>query len=78
MDAELVLGMADVVRIELGTSILEAELIVQQATAAGLHVELLRNSHPENGASFALGGCAALVAAADEADLRELLAEAGY
>ncbi len=70
--------MTDVVRVELGASILQGEIIVQTATAAGLHVQLLRNEHPETGASFALGTCALLVSADDEADLREMLAESGY
>ena len=70
--------MADVVRIELGASILEGERIVQEANAAGLQVQLLRNEHPETGASFALGSCALLVSAADETDLRHLLADFGY
>ncbi len=65
-------------RIELGTSILQGEMIVQAATAAGLQVRLLRNEHPETGASFALGTCALLVSADDEADLRQMLAESGY
>ena len=71
-------GMADVVRIELGSSLIEGERIVQEATAAGVKVELLRNNHAETGASFALGTCAVLVSATDEADLRDLLAEFGY
>lgn len=71
-------GMTDVVRIELGLSILQGEMIVQAATAAGLQVQLLRNEHPETGASFALGTCALLVSADDEADLRQMLAESGY
>ncbi len=70
--------MADVVRIELGSSLIEGERIVQEASVAGLKVELLRNSHPETGASFAIGTCAVLVSATDEADLRDLLAEFGY
>jgi hypothetical protein len=70
--------VSDIVRIELGASILEGELIAQQAVAAGLRVELIRNQHPETGAAFALGSCALLVAAEHEAELRELLAEHGY
>ena len=70
--------MSDIVRIELGGSILEGELIAQQAAAAGLRVELIRNEHPETGAAFALGSCALLVAAEHETELRELLAEHGY
>lgn len=65
--------MADVVRIELGSSILEGEQIVQQARADGLQVELLRNEHPETGAFFALGNCALLVTADDEAAVRALV-----
>ncbi len=68
----------DVVRVELGMSLLEAELIAQRATAAGLRVELLRNLHPETGGVFALGGSALLVRSSDEADLRELLSSSGY
>ena len=68
----------DVVRIELGMSILQGELIAQEAEAAGLRVQLLRNEHPETGTAFALGTCALLVAAKHEATVRELLAEHGY
>ena len=53
-------------------------MIVQAATAAGIKVQLLRNEHPETGASFALGNCALLVSADDEDDLRRLLAESGF
>ena len=70
--------VSDVIRIELGVSILQGELIAQEAEAAGLRVELLRNEHPETGAAFALGTCALLVAAEHEAEVRELLAEHGY
>jgi hypothetical protein len=70
--------VSDVIRIELGVSILEGELIGQEAKAAGLRVELLRNEHPETGAAFALGTTALLVAGEDEADVRALLAEHGY
>jgi hypothetical protein len=70
--------VTDVVRIELGVSILQGELIAAEAEAAGLRVQLLRNEHPETGAAFALGTCALLVAARDEADVRELIAEHGY
>ncbi len=70
--------MSDVVRIEIGSSIFEGELIVQEAKAAGLRVELLRNEHPETGGFIALGTCALLVAAEHEADLRALLATFGY
>jgi hypothetical protein len=70
--------VSDVVRIELGASILEGELIAQEAAAAGLRVQLLRNEHPETGAAFALGTCALLVAGEDELEVRELLAEHGY
>ena len=72
------LGMPDIVRIELGSSILQGEMIVQAATEAGIKVQLLRNEHPETGASFALGTCALLVSADDEEDLRQLLAESGF
>jgi hypothetical protein len=71
-------AVSDVVRIELGVSILQGELIAQDAKAAGLRVQLLRNEHPETGAAFALGTCALLVAAEHEAEVRELLAEHGY
>jgi len=70
--------MADVVRIELGMNLLEAELIAQKAATAGLRVELLRNLHPETGGVFALGGSALLVRSSDESDLRELLSRCGY
>jgi len=67
--------VSDVVRIELGQSILEAELIAQFATQAGLHVQLLRNEHPETGAAFALGTAALLVRSDEEADVRQLIAD---
>ena len=70
--------VSDVVRIELGVSILQGELIAQEAKAAGLRVQLLRNEHAETGAAFALGTCALLVAAEHEAEVRELLAQHGY
>jgi hypothetical protein len=70
--------MSDVVRIELGRSILEGELIAQAAAAEGLQVQLIRNEHPETGATFALGTCALLVRRDQEAQLRELLADHHY
>jgi hypothetical protein len=70
--------MSDVVRIELGGSILEAELIAKEAVSAGLRVELLRNEHPSTGAAFALGTCALLVSSEQEAEVRETLAEHGF
>jgi hypothetical protein len=70
--------VSDIIRIELGVSIVEGELIAQVAEAAGLRVQLLRNEHPETGGAFALGNCALLVAAEHEAEVRELLAEHGY
>ncbi len=70
--------MADVIRIELGVSILQGELIAQEAQAAGLRVQLLRNEHPETGGTYALGTCALLVAAEHEEDVRALLADHGY
>jgi len=70
--------MTEVVRIDLGASILEAEVIVGQATTAGLKVQRIRNEHPETGGVFALGNCALLVTESDESDLRELLASHGF
>ncbi len=70
--------MSDVVRIEIGSSIFEGELIVQQAQAAGLRAELVRNEHPETGGFVSLGSCALLVASEHESELRELLATFGY
>ena len=70
--------MSGVVRIELGVSILRGQLIEQEAKTSGLRVELVRNEHPETGAAFALGTCALLVAADDEAEVRELLSAHGY
>lgn len=70
--------MGDLVRIEIGGSIIESERIAQEANAAGVRVELLRNEHPETGSASALGTCALLVTAEDEADLRELLSAFGY
>lgn len=69
--------MSDVVRIEIGSSILEGEMIVQEAQGAGLRVELVRNEHPETGGFLALGGCALLVAAEHESEVRDLLATSG-
>ena len=69
--------MSDVIRIELGASIFEGELIAQDLAAAGLRVQLLRNEHPETGAAFALGTCALLVAAEHEEEVREQLAARG-
>jgi hypothetical protein len=70
--------MSDVVRIEIGSSIFEGELIVQEAQAAGLRAELVRNEHPETGGFVALGSCALLVVAEHEYELRDLLATFGY
>ncbi|MCP3882623.1 MAG: hypothetical protein GY701_30135 [Sulfitobacter sp.] len=70
--------MLDVVRLELGSSILEAELIVQALAEEGITVELLRNEHPGTGAAMALVGCALLVRAEDEPALRTRMAELGY
>ena len=70
--------MSDVVRIEIGSSIFEGEMIVQEAQAAGIRVELLRNEHPETGGFIALGRCAVLVAGEHESDLRALLETFGY
>ena len=70
--------MTDVVRIELGGSIFQAELIHQKAVSEGLRVELLRNEHPETGGSFALGQCALLVHADDEPTVREILDDFGF
>ena len=70
--------LSDIVRIELGVSILEGELIAQQAEAAGLRVQLLRNEHPETGAALP----SALVPCLSPLETRqrcgELLAEHGY
>lgn len=71
-------SVSDVVRVELGLSILQGEMIAQSAAAAGLKVQLLRNEHPETGAAFALGNCALLVAAEHEDELRRMLADFGY
>jgi hypothetical protein len=71
-------AVSGVVRIELGVSILQGQLIEQEAKASGLRVELVRNEHPETGAAFALGTCALLVAADDEAEVRDLLSAHGY
>ncbi|MCP3935492.1 MAG: hypothetical protein GY708_08990 [Actinomycetia bacterium] len=70
--------MPDVVRLELGSSILEAELIVQALADEGITVELLRNEHPGTGAAMALVGCALLVRAEDETIVRARIAELGY
>lgn len=70
--------VSDVVRIELGVSILQDELIAREAAAVGLRVQLLRNGHPEMGAGFALATCALLVAADHEVEVRQLIATHGY
>lgn len=70
--------MNDVVRIELGASILQGQRIVDELTSAGLRVQLLGNEHPGTGALFALGTCALLVLSEQEAEVRELLAAYGY
>ncbi|MCP4960298.1 MAG: hypothetical protein GY925_13650 [Actinomycetia bacterium] len=70
--------MLDAVRVELGSSILEAELIVQALADEGITVELLHNEHPGTGAAMALVGCALLVRAEDEAAVRARIAELGY
>ncbi|MCP4959907.1 MAG: hypothetical protein GY925_11615 [Actinomycetia bacterium] len=70
--------MGDISRVELGTSIIEAEMIAQAAAAAGIRVELLRNGHPETGGLVALGHSALLVHSERESELRLLLAEFGY
>jgi hypothetical protein len=70
--------VSDVMRIELGRSILEGEMIAQAAAEAGLHVQLLRNEHPETGGAFALGTCALLVRSDEETEVRELLAGFRY
>ncbi len=70
--------MSDIVRLELGSSIPEAELIVQTLAAGGIFVELLRNEDPGLGAATALVGCALLVGADDESTVRSKTAELGY
>ncbi len=70
--------VSDDVRIGLGISILQGEQIAQEAAAAGLRVQLLRNEYPETGAAAALGMCALLVGADHESDMRRLLAAHGY
>lgn len=70
--------MDDIVRIDLGNSIVEGEMIAQTATSAGFSVRLLHNSHPETGGLVALGTCALLVRRDEEAEVREILADFGY
>jgi len=70
--------MAEITRIQLGESLVEAELIAARAREAGISVELLRNEDPEIGNSQALGFASLLVRGEDEADLRRFLAECGY
>jgi len=71
-------AVSDIVRIELGKSIFEGELIAQAASAAGFRVQLLRNEHPETGSAFALGSCVLLVPADEETEVREFLARPNY
>ncbi len=70
--------MTDIVRLELGSSIPEAELIVQTLAADGISAELLRSEDPGLGAATALVGCALLVRADDESVVRSKIAELGY
>ncbi len=70
--------MLDVARLELGPSILQAELIVLALAEEGITVELLHNAHPGTGAAMTLVGCALLVRAEDEAAVRARIAELGY
>ncbi|MDZ7732680.1 MAG: thiamine pyrophosphate-dependent enzyme [Acidimicrobiia bacterium] len=68
-------GAMEIVRIELGGFIMEAEVIAAALEERGIHVEVIRNEHPETGAVFALGSCALLVRDEDEAEVRQYLAE---
>lgn len=70
--------MSDVVRIELGASIFEAELLARSLESDGFVVQLLRNEHPETGGVLALGSSALLVRATDEEQVRDRIAEGGY
>jgi hypothetical protein len=68
----------EVLRIDLGVSIIEGEAILQALKGEGLHVQLLRNEHPETGATFALGTCALLIRRDEEPQVREILADFSY
>ncbi|MDY7105571.1 MAG: hypothetical protein S0880_30670 [Actinomycetota bacterium] len=70
--------MSDIVRIDLGASIFEAEILVRSLESDGFTVQLLRNEHPETGGVLALGSSALLVRAAEEEQVRARIAEAGY
>jgi hypothetical protein len=67
--------VSEVIRIELGNSLLDAELIAQSLRSRGFRVELVRNEHPETGGFFALGNSALLVFAEDEPEIRTWLEE---
>lgn len=70
--------VSHVFRIGLGISILrKGRPITQEAAAAGLRVQLLRDEHPETGAASALLTCTVLVAAGHEPDMRKLPAAHG-
>jgi hypothetical protein len=67
--------VSEIVRIELGGTLIDAELVTQSLRSRGIKVELIRNEHPETGGFFALGSSALLVFADDEAQVRALLEE---
>src|SRR4030095_8700703 len=67
--------VSEVIRIELGNSLLDAELIVQSLRSHGFRGELVRNEHPETGGFFALGNSALLVLAEDKPEIRAWLEE---
>jgi hypothetical protein len=69
--------MSEVVRIELGNSLFDAEVIAGALEAEGYRVELVRNEHPETGGFFALGNSALLAFADDEPAIRAWLEEHG-
>ena len=68
----------EVTQIDLGVSIVEAQVIEQRLRAQGFTVSLLRNEHPETGAFSALGRAALLVLEDEESAVREELAGTGY
>ena len=70
--------MDEVVRIELGASIIQARLILAEAREAGFTVELLANEDPEMGGLMAVSSCAILAKASEVPELRTLLAYHNY
>ncbi|MDZ7675332.1 MAG: hypothetical protein U5K30_09715 [Acidimicrobiales bacterium] len=63
----------EVTQIELGGSIIEAQIIEQRLKAQGYTVSLLKHEHPETGSFRALGSAALLVLRDEEKAVRDEL-----